>query len=218
MDLALFDLDHTLIPFDSGMAWTRFLATRGALPAVAPDDYLAACQAYVDGRLDIVALHRATVVPLAAFAPAAIDEWATAFEAEMEPRLPALMQALVGRHRNAGALCALVTATTRFIAEPFARLFDIPYVIATESARDADGRLTGEIVGLPCFREHKRSRVEAWLAGCSLGLQAFDRSWFYTDSFNDLALLEAVSDPVAVRPDARLRAWAEAAGWAVVED
>jgi len=145
MDLALFDLDHTLIPFDSGMAWTRFLAARGVLPAAAPDDYLAACQAYVDGRLDIVALHRATVAPLAVFAPAAIDEWATAFEAEMAPQLPPAMLALVSRHRNAGALCALVTATTRFIAEPFARLFDIPYVIATESARDARGRLTGEI-------------------------------------------------------------------------
>lgn len=218
MDLALFDLDHTLIPFDSGMAWTRFLAGRGVLPATAPDDYLAACQAYVDGKLDIVALHRATVAPLGAFPPAAVEVWAADFESAMAPRLPALMQALVRRHRNAGTLCALVTATTRFIAEPFARLFDIPYVIATESARDTRGRFTGEIVGQPCFREHKRSRVEAWLAGCSLGLQAFDRSWFYTDSFNDLPLLEAVSDPVAVRPDARLRARALPEGWAVVEE
>ena len=218
MDLALFDLDHTLIPFDSGMAWTRFLAARGALPAAAPDDYLAACQAYVDGRLDIVALHRATVAPLAAFPPAAIEDWARDFEAAMAPQLPAAMLALVRHHRNAGALCALVTATTRFIAEPFARLFDIPHVIATESARDADGRLTGEIVGLPCFREHKRSRVDDWLATQSMDWRSFDRTWFYTDSSNDLPLLEAVSDPVAVRPDARLRARAQRAGWAIVDD
>ncbi|MDY0748827.1 HAD family phosphatase [Paucibacter sp. R3-3] len=218
MDLALFDLDHTLIPFDSGMAWTRFLAGRGVLPATAPDDYLAACQAYVDGKLDIVALHRATVAPLGAFPSTAIEFWATEFEAAMAPQLPALMQALVRRHRNAGALCALVTATTRFIAEPFARLFDIPYVIATESARDARGRFTGEIVGQPCFREHKRSRVDDWLSARSLHCCAFERSWFYTDSFNDLPLLEAVSQPVAVRPDVRLRAQAQRAGWAIVED
>ncbi len=215
--LALFDLDHTLIPFDSGMAWTRFLTSLGALPDDAPQAYLATCQGYVDGRLDIRALHRATVSALRKVPPAQIDEWALAFEAEMAPRLPEPMKALVREHRAAGDLCALVTATSRFIAEPFGRLFDLPHVLATESARDAENRLTGEILGEPCFREHKVSHVEVWLGLQSLSLASFDQSFFYSDSFNDMPLLEAVTQPAAVRPDARLRAHAAGAGWRIIE-
>ncbi|KQU77173.1 MULTISPECIES: HAD family phosphatase [unclassified Rhizobacter] len=215
MKLALFDLDHTLIPFDSGMAWTRFLAQRGVLPPEAPAAYLACCQQYVAGTLDIRAMHRATVAPLSAFARAQIDAWSGEFELAMAPQIPRDMQALVARHREAGDRCAVVTATTRFIAEPFARLFGIPQVLATEGEW-RDGVLTGEIDGEPCHREHKLSRVLAWLPRPG-GLGAFEQSWFYSDAASDLPLLQAVSHPVAVRPEPVLRAHALRAGWPVLD-
>jgi len=220
MNLALFDLDHTLIPFDSGMAWTRFLVEQGALPAQAEQTYLAYCKQYVAGTLDIHAMHAASVAPLARFSHAQLAQWIGTFEAAMRARVPADMHELVRRHLDAGDLCAVVTATTRFIAEPFARLFGVPHVVATEAAT-ADGVLTGEITGLPCFREHKVTRVRQWLAqqapGGATDLAAFERSWFYSDSTSDLPLLSAVSDPVAVRPDPRLRRHAQEAGWPIVE-
>jgi HAD superfamily hydrolase (TIGR01490 family) len=215
MKLALFDLDHTLIPFDSGMAWTRFLTQRGVLPAEAPAAYLACCQQYVAGTLDIRAMHRVTVAPLSAFPRAQIDAWSGEFEVAMASQIPRDMRALVARHRRAGDLCAVVTATTRFIAEPFARLFGIPHVLATEGEWRGDF-LTGEIDGEPCHREHKLSRVLAWLPQPG-GLLAFDRSWFYSDAASDLPLLQAVSHPVAVRPEPVLRAHALRAGWPVLD-
>jgi HAD superfamily hydrolase (TIGR01490 family) len=216
MRLALFDLDHTLIPFDSGMAWTRFLIERGALEAGFEAVYLALCEQYVAGTIGIEALHRASVAPLARHPHAVLARWAQEFEMRMAPRLPAGSRAVVARHREAGELCVLVTATTRFIAEPFARLFGIAHVLATEAER-IDDRLTGEIDGLPCHREHKLQRVNAWLATAGLHLQAFERSWFYSDSAGDLPLLQAVTHPVAVRPDARLRAHALQHGWPIVD-
>ncbi|WP_119157321.1 HAD family hydrolase [Caldimonas tepidiphila] len=219
MRLALFDLDHTLIPFDSGMAWTGFLVGRGVLPPDADELYLSHCRQYVEGRLDIRALHRATVAPLGAHPRSTVAAWAAEFEAAVAPRLVPGMQELVRRHREAGDLCALVTATTRFIAEPFGRLFDIRHVLATESACLAtpDGGYSGEIDGEPCWREHKVARVHRWLAQAGLRLEDFERSWFYSDSASDLPLLEAVTDPMAVRPDARLRALALQRGWRILE-
>jgi HAD superfamily hydrolase (TIGR01490 family) len=224
MKLALFDLDHTLIPFDSGMAWTRFLVERGLLPADAEETYLGYCRQYVAGTLDIHAMHRASVAPLARFPRALLAQWTGEFEAAVHERAPADMLGLVRRHQDAGDLCALVTATTRFIAEPCARAFGLSQVIATEAATadgTPDGALTGEIDGLPCFREHKVTRVRQWLAQLApdgrTELGAFERSWFYSDSTNDLPLLNAVSDPVAVRPDGRLRQHALQAGWRIVD-
>ncbi len=224
MRLALFDLDHTLIPFDSGMAWTRFLVARGVLPAAAEETYLAYCRQYVAGTLDIHAMHRASVAPLARFARTLLAQWTLEFEATMRERVPADMQGLVQRHLDAGDLCALVTATTRFIAEPFARLFGLAHVIATEAATvdgTPQGALSGAIEGLPCFREHKVTRVRQWLMqqgpGGPTDLDGFERSWFYSDSTSDLPLLNVVSDPVAVRPDAHLRQHAVRSGWRIVE-
>jgi HAD superfamily hydrolase (TIGR01490 family) len=223
MNLALFDLDHTLIPFDSGMAWTRFLTARGVLPPEAPEAYLACCHQYVAGALDIRAMHRVTVAPLSAYPRAQIEAWSAAFETAMAGEMATEratqvlldMQALVARHREAGDRCAVVTATTRFIAEPFARLFGIPQVLATEGEWRG-GFLTGEIDGEPCHREHKLSRVLAWLPRPG-GLRAFDKSWFYSDAASDLPLLQAVSHPVAVRPEPALREHALRAGWPVLD-
>jgi HAD superfamily hydrolase (TIGR01490 family) len=194
------------------------------LPADASERYLAYCHQYVAGTLDIHAMHRASVAPLARFPRALLDQWGREFELRLAPRLPAAMRALVQQHQDAGDLCAIVTATTRFIAEPLARLFGIAQVVATEPATSDDsplGSLTGEIAGLPCYREHKLTRVAQWLAEhqppLAGGLQAFDRSWFYSDSASDLPLLQAVTDPVAVRPDDRLRAHALREGWPIID-
>ena len=224
MRLALFDLDHTLIPFDSGMAWTHFLIERGALPAAAEATYLEHCRQYVAGTLDIHAMHFASVAPLARVPRALLAQWTGEFGAALRARVPADMHALVQRHLAAGDLCAVVTATTRFIAEPCARLFGVLHVVATEAATvdgTPGGALTGEIDGLPCYREHKVTRVRQWLAqqapAGAAALDAFERSWFYSDSTSDLPLLSAVSDPVAVRPDAGLRRHALQSGWRIVD-
>jgi HAD superfamily hydrolase (TIGR01490 family) len=221
MRLALFDLDHTLIPFDSGMAWTQFLVSAGVLPPSAESEYLGYCRQYIDGTLDIHAMHRATVAPLARFPRPLIAQWGREFELRVAERVPEAMRALVQQHLDAGDLCAIVTATTRFVAEPFSRLFGVPNLLATEAATAdgaPDGSLTGEIAGLPCFREHKRERVVQWLAERTpTALAEFERSWFYSDSASDLPLLQAVSDPVAVRPDAKLLSHAHQAGWRVLD-
>ena len=140
MRLALFDLDHTLIPFDSGIGWTRHLVALGALDAAAEARYLDYCHQYVAGTLDIHAMHRASVAPLRAFAPAQLLDWRAGFEQAMAAQVPAAMRARVGQHRAAGDLCAIVTATTRFVAEPFARLFGIDHLLATESVL-VDGQI-----------------------------------------------------------------------------
>ncbi|MEP6873676.1 MAG: HAD family phosphatase [Burkholderiales bacterium] len=221
MKLALFDLDHTLIPFDSGMAWTHFLVERGVLPADADETYLDYCRQYVAGTLDIHAMHFASVAALARVPRAQLAQWAGEFERTLRARVPADARALVQRHLDAGDLCALVTATTRFIAEPCARLFGLSHVIATEGATvdgTTGGALTGAIDGLPCFREHKVTRVLQWLAQRQPGgFAAFEQSWFYSDSTSDLPLLSAVSNPVAVRPDDRLRAHAQQEGWPILD-
>ncbi len=222
--LALFDLDHTLIPFDSGLAWTRFLVARGVLSTDDENRYLDFCHQYVAGTLDIHAMHRAGLRPLLGVPRATLAQWLRAFEREMALRVPPQALALVRSHRDAGHLCAIVTATERLIAEPFARLFGVDHLVATRAATvdgTPDAAFTGEIAGEPCFRAHKVSRVNAWLTAHSsataTGLAGFHTSWFYSDSISDLPLLEAVSHPVAVRPDDRLRAHAASAGWPVVE-
>lgn len=217
MKLALFDLDHTLIGFDSGMAWTQHLIDVGALDANAEQRYLDFCHQYVAGTLDIHAMHRAVMTPLAAFELAQLTRWRDAFAQAMASRLSSAAQQLVARHRDDGDLCAIVTATSRWVAEPFARAFGIAHLVATESVM-VDGRPAGEIDGLPCYREHKPTRVEAWLAAAGWpALPAFEASWFYSDSASDLPLLHRVTNPVAVRPDPRLRERCLEQGWPVIE-
>ncbi len=215
--LALFDLDHTLIPFDSGMAWTRFCIERGWLPTDTETDYLEHCRRYLAGDIGVRELHRALVLPLRDISRSGLDDWLAAFEAGLAPTLPAAALALVAQHREAGDRCCLVTATTRFVAERYAAGFGITEVLASEAARDSHGRLTGEIIGAPCVGAHKLDKLLGWLALEGLELKGFARSWFYSDSASDLPLLEAVSDPVAVRPDVRLREVAVLRSWAVIE-
>ena len=217
MRLALFDLDHTLIPFDSGMAFMRFLVARGALPAASDAAYLEACRRFVAGQIDVLALHRALVLPLAAAKRGELDAWLADFDAALAPTLPPNALALVQAHRDAGDVCCLVTATTRLVAERYAAAFGIEELLATEAQRDSLGRLTGEVVGAPCVGAHKLDKLVTWLALQGHSLAGVAHSSFYSDSIRDLPLLEAVSEPVAVRPDAALRALAEQRGWRVID-
>ena len=133
----------------------------------------------------------------------------------IRPSITAAARALVQRHLAAGDLCAVVTATNSFVTGPIAREFGVPHLVATEPERSA-GRFTGRVAGIPCFREGKFVRVEAWLAGQGHRLQDFPQSAFYSDSHNDLPLLERVSGPVAVDPDPALAAEAGRRGWPVI--
>jgi HAD superfamily hydrolase (TIGR01490 family) len=217
MDIALFDLDHTLIPFDSGAAFTRYLIGLGALEPDFEARYLEQCRRYVQGTVDMADMHRLVVGALGRHPPDVLARWLGEFSAEIRARVPQVARALVQEHRHRGHLCALVTATTRFIAEPFGTALGLPQVLATEPEVNEEGRYTGEIVGEPCFREHKLTHVQAWLAQRGVAWCDIQRSWFYSDSYNDLPLMEAVTDPVAVSPDPRLRAHALARGWPVRE-
>lgn len=218
MRLALFDLDHTLIPFDSGMAWTRHLVARGVLAADAEQRHLAFCHQYVAGTLDIHAMHRALIGPLSGVDPAALDAWRDAFAQAIAPQLSPAMRARVEQHRSRGDLCAIVTATSRLVAEPCARALAIEHLVATEAVL-VDGRPSGEIAGLPCYRDHKVTKVEQWLMRLQAPpLAQIEASWFYSDSISDLPLLRRVTNPVAVRPDARLREQCRSAGWSVIDE
>jgi len=220
MKLALFDLDHTLIPFDSGLAWTQFLVALGVLPSRAHDEHLAVCRDHLAGARDVGAVVRASLAPVAACGRGELARWRFEFELAMRARLPAARLVLVRRHLAAGDTCAIVTATARSIAEPFARLFGVPHLIATENVL-RDGVPSGEIDGVPCHGANKLVRVEQWLArerpDGAATLVAFAESSFYSDSASDLPLLQAVTRPVAVRPDARLQAHAAAHGWATMD-
>ena len=163
LKLALFDLDHTLIPFDSGSVFTRFLADHGALPHTFAPQYLDYCHQYAAGRLDMVEMHRFTVGALAAHAPERLNAWLAEFESMIVPMIPAAAHALVREHQAAGHRCALVTATTRLVAAPFGRVLGLADVLCTEPEFDTRGHCTGEIVGVPCFREHNLTHVQSWL-------------------------------------------------------
>lgn len=215
MDIALFDLDHTLIPFDSGAAFTRHLIGLGALEPEFEAQYLEQCRRYVQGTVDMTDMHRFAVGAFGRHRPDVLARWLRELAAQTRERVPAAARELVQWHRDLGHACALVTATTRFIAEPFAAALGLDEVLATEPELNEEGCYTGGIVGVPCFREHKLTHVQAWLAGRGVAWGDVRRSWFYSDSFNDLPLLEAVTDPVAVSPDRRLREHALARGWPV---
>lgn len=215
MQIALFDLDHTLIPFDSGNAFTRHLIERGRLDPGFEPQYLEYCRRYAEGTVDIIETLRFVLGALGVHPASTLRQWLDEFEPLIEPRVPDISRRLVREHQAAGRRCALVTATARFVAEPFARLLGVDALLATEPELDTDGRYTGEIVGVPCFREHKATHVDAWLRGLGLDWSQIERSWFYSDSAYDLPLLGRVSDPVAVNPDARLHAHALEHGWSI---
>ena len=217
MRLALFDLDNTLLAGDSDYEWGQFLVDRGVLER---EEYEAQNRAFYDqykaGTLDIHEFLGFALRPLAAHAPETLARWHGEFMASrIVPMIGAPARALVRRHRDAGDVCAVVTATNSFVTGPIAREFGIEHLIATEPETQA-GEFTGNVTGTPCFKEGKVSRLEAWLDRRGETLASFAASWFYSDSFNDLPLLQRVTHPVVVDPDERLRAHAHAHAWPII--
>ena len=217
MRLALFDLDNTLIAGDSDYEWGQFLVDRGVLQR---DEYEAQNRAYYEqyaaGTLDIHEFLGFALRPLAAHEPAELRRWHAEFmQARILPMIGAPARELVRRHLDAGDLCAVITATNSFVTAPIAREFGVPHLIATEPEQ-RDGRFTGRVAGTPCFREGKVKRLEEWLAGRGRRMADFAESACYSDSHNDLPLLERVTRPVAVDPDPKLAEQAKARGWAVI--
>ncbi len=217
VDLVLFDLDNTLLAGDSDYEWAQFLIERGVLDRAAyetrNDEFFAQ---YKGGTLDILEFLEFQLAPLARYPRAELDAWHAAFmDAKVRPMIGAPARELVAGHLAAGALCAVVTATNSFVAAPIAREFGVPHLIATEPEIRSSA-FTGKPTGIPCFREGKVARVEQWLASSGQAITSFAASAFYSDSHNDLPLLERVTRAVAVDPDERLHAIAGARGWPII--
>ena len=215
MILALFDLDNTLLAGDSDFEWAQFLIDRGVLDR---EVYAARNQAFYDqykaGTLDIREFLDFQLKPLSRHPRDVLDAWhAEYMKQRIAPMLRDSARALVERHRD--EVRVIITTTNSFVTAPIARAFGIEHLIATEP-EVRDGAFTGGVSGTPCFREGKIERLEAWLAARGHSLKSLIKSTFYSDSHNDLPLLERVSHPVAVDPDAALRAQAAARGWPVI--
>jgi HAD superfamily hydrolase (TIGR01490 family) len=213
--LVLFDLDNTLLAGDSDFEWAQFLIAQGVLDR---EVYEARNQRFYDqyraGTLDIREFLDFQLKPLSRHPRAQLADWHREFmERRIRPLIRDKARALVERHR--GDLRVVITATNSFVTAPIAHEFGIADLIATEP-EERDSEFTGAVRGIPCFREGKVKRLEAWLAQRGSTLAACPESWFYSDSLNDLPLLERVSHPVAVDPDETLRAHAGRSGWPII--
>ena len=217
MHLALFDLDNTLLAGDSDYEWTQHLLSKGILDretfeARNKEFY----EQYKAGKLNIVEFLDFQLQSLARNSRADLEAWHDEFMSErILPMLNQKSRDLVKHHKENGDICALVTATNSFVTGPICRELRIDHLIATIAAQE-NGQFTGKPRGIPSFREGKITRVESWLESLGLWWSSFERSWFYSDSLNDLPLLSMVSDPVAVNPDDTLHAHAKAEGWMIL--
>ncbi|HJO36632.1 MAG TPA: HAD family hydrolase [Gammaproteobacteria bacterium] len=214
MPLALFDLDNTLLAGDSDQLWGAYLAEVGAVDgAWYRQENARYYAAYEAGTLDIEEFLAFALRPLAEHPPARLAAWRAAFiERDIRPLILPAARALIERHRTQGDHPVIVTATNRFVTEPIAAALAVIDLIATEPEQ-RDGRYTGRVAGVPSFQHGKITRLRQWLGEDDAALA---QASFYSDSANDLPLLRAVGRPVAVDPDPRLRAAAEAAGWPVI--
>lgn len=211
MSLAIFDLDNTLLGGDSDYLWGRFLVEQGHVDG---DYYERENQRFYDeykaGTLDIFEFLRFSLKPLAEHDMATLQQWHRQFmEQKIAPIMLPKAIALLQKHRDAGDYLLIITATNHFVTAPIAETLGVDHILATEP-EVAAGRYNGEVAGTPCFQQGKVTRLNEWLAQSGQNLAD---SWFYSDSHNDLPLLEMVSHPVAVDADETLAAHAEAKGW-----
>ena len=217
MRLALFDLDNTLLAGDSDFEWAEFLISQGVLDRQLHQARNAKFyEDYKSGTLDIHAFLEFQLKPLSQHPRSQLDAWHQKY---MEIKVRGMMtdkaRALVEKHRQAGDLMMVITATNGFVTAPIARAFGIENLIATVP-EEIDGEFTGRVSGVPSFKDGKVTRLHAWLHERKQGLGDFEETWFYSDSLNDLPLLKVVDHPVAVDPDPTLRAYAEEANWPII--
>jgi HAD superfamily hydrolase (TIGR01490 family) len=212
--LAIFDLDNTLLSGDSDYLWGVYLADNGIVDRARYEAENARFfEDYKAGRLDIYEFLAFSLRPLADNPPADLERWRADFVRQViDPLIGAPACELVEWHRQRGDTPMIITATNSFVTRPIAERFGIRHLIATEPHRE-DGRFTGRVAGEPSFREGKVTRLRQWLDGTGHGLEG---SYFYSDSHNDLPLLELVDHPVAVDPDDKLKTVAEARRWPVI--
>jgi HAD superfamily hydrolase (TIGR01490 family) len=216
--LALFDLDETLLPLDSDHAWGEHMIRIGWVQADAfrreNDRFY---QQYKAGALDVAAYIEFATRPLRDRSAPERDAAHEQFMREViRPALRPAAVGLVHAHQTRGDLVALVTATNEFITAPIARAFGIDHLIALRLERGPGDTITGRIAGVPTYREGKVLRCGEWLEGLGLGWQHFDRITVYSDSPNDLPLLERATEPVATNPSTELERIAAARGWRIL--
>ncbi|GGB94220.1 HAD family hydrolase [Pseudoduganella buxea] len=214
MNLALFDLDHTLLPIDSDFEWGQFLCRVGAVDTAAFErrnkDFFGQYEA---GTLDAVEYLEFALGTLATIDPARLAALHQQFMAEViEPNILPVARALLQKHLDAGDLVAIVTATNHFVTAPIAKAFGVEHLIAA-MPEVVDGRITGRLGGTPTQGEGKIVHTKAWLEQMGKTLDHFDAVYFYSDSHNDLPLLSIVTHPVATNPNAALTTHATAQGW-----
>ncbi|MET0069784.1 MAG: HAD family hydrolase [Candidatus Thiodiazotropha sp.] len=214
MALAIFDLDNTLLAGDSDYLWGEFLVEKGIVDG---EDYRRENRRFYEdykaGRLDIFAFQRFSLKPLRDNSMQRLLDWRNEFlESKITPIISPQSRQLVEKHRSAGDTLLIITATNAFVTGPIAQRFGIDHLIATEP-ETLDGHYTGEVAGEPSFREGKVNRLRDWLQEQQQDLRG---SWFYSDSHNDLPLLELVEHPVAVDPDETLSNIASTRDWPIL--
>jgi HAD superfamily hydrolase (TIGR01490 family) len=213
LNLAIFDLDNTLLSGDSDYLWGQFLVERGLVDgpryALENQRYY---EAYKAGTLDIREFLRFSLAPLRNHDLETLRQWHRQYLVDkILPIIPEGARELLRLHRECGHELLIITATNRFVTEPIAAELEVDALLATEP-EIRDGRYTGEVTGTPCFQAGKVERLAQWLSQRS---HRYARRWFYSDSHNDLPLLEQVDHPVAVDPDAQLEAVARNRGWPI---
>jgi len=217
--LALFDLDHTLLPIDSDYEWGRYLVRRGLVDIEAFEASNAVFfSQYQAGTLDAAKYLQFALGTLARFPRTQLNSLHADFMRDVIiPALRPSALALVRKHHEAGDLVVVATATNRFVTAPIVAAFDVEHLLAAEPEEDGQGNLTGRLLGTPSMGAGKVLHLNHWLAKSGKVLGSFERSYFYSDSHNDLPLLLLVTDPVATNPNAVLTAHAMAHGWPILK-
>lgn len=214
MSLAIFDLDNTLLAGDSDYLWGKFLADQEIVDGKwYESENQRFYAAYKDGTLDIFEFLAFSLQPLTKFTLAQLNDLHQRYmQTIIEPLITSEARALIDKHRQQNDTLLIITATNRFITAPIAKAFAIDHLLATEPEL-VGNKYTGKITGTPCYREGKVERLHAWLADNN---ESLDHSWFYSDSHNDLPLLNEVTNPVAVNPDEQLRLAAGKNNWPII--
>jgi HAD superfamily hydrolase (TIGR01490 family) len=213
-NLALFDLDNTLLAGDSDYNWSLFLIKQGLLDEKTHHErneqfYLD----YKNGNLDIYKFLAFQLKPLSEHSLADLNALhAKYMDTVIRPMMTKKAQDLVNQHKAQGDLCLVITATNSFVTKPIAQAYGIAHLIGTDPEM-ANGAYTGGVAGVPSFQEGKVTRLQQWLAERGQVLADFERSYFYSDSHNDLPLMKLVTHPVAVDADAKLTDYAQQHGW-----
>lgn len=216
-NLALFDLDNTLLAGDSDYNWSLFLIGEGLLDEKTHHDRNEQFyQDYKNGCLDIVAFLKFQLKPLSEHPKTFLDELHLKYMQQViRPMMTEKAQALIDQHKAAGDLCVVITATNSFVTKPIATAYGIEHLIGTDPEM-VDGQYTGGVSGVPSFKEGKVTRINAWLAARGKTLADYETSYFYSDSHNDLPLMQLVTKPVAVDADPILTEHAKQHGWPLI--